>query len=91
MWPQAKTAAEAGLQLDEMSAEAHICLGLEKAFFEWRWRDAAQNPPAWINLADGEMSAFGTLVSGANADKLRVQHARRYGARRPRFFISRAR
>jgi tetratricopeptide (TPR) repeat protein len=40
MWPQAKAAAEAALQLDEMSAEAHICLGMEKAFFEWRWRDA---------------------------------------------------
>ncbi len=39
-WPQAKSAAEAALQIDEMSSEAHICLGMEKALFEWRWRDA---------------------------------------------------
>jgi tetratricopeptide (TPR) repeat protein len=39
-WPIARNAAETALKLDETSAEAHICLGLERAFYEWRWRDA---------------------------------------------------
>jgi tetratricopeptide (TPR) repeat protein len=39
-WPLARAQAETTLQLDEMSAEAHLCLGLVYAFFEWRWRDA---------------------------------------------------
>lgn len=40
IWPLAKTAAEAALHLDEMSSEAHISLGMCKAFYEWRWQDA---------------------------------------------------
>lgn len=39
-WPLARAQAEATLQLDEMSAEAHICLGMVCAFYEWRWHDA---------------------------------------------------
>jgi len=40
VWPMVRTQAEATLQLDEMSAEAHIALGMSSAFFEWRWHDA---------------------------------------------------
>ena len=40
VWPLVRAQAEAALQLDEMSAEAHIALGMVNAFFEWRWRDA---------------------------------------------------
>jgi tetratricopeptide (TPR) repeat protein len=39
-WPLARTQAETTLQLDEMSADAHIYLGMVCAFYEWRWRDA---------------------------------------------------
>jgi len=39
-WPQARTQAEAALQLDEMSADAHLVLGMVSAYYEWRWRDA---------------------------------------------------
>lgn len=40
VWPQARAQAEATLQIDEMSSEAHIALGMEYALFDWRWRDA---------------------------------------------------
>jgi len=39
-WPPARSQAEAALALDEMSAEAHISLGMFHAFFGWRWREA---------------------------------------------------
>ncbi len=39
-WPLVRAQADAALQLDEMSADAHILLGLACALFEWRWRDA---------------------------------------------------
>ena len=40
IWPMVKLQADAALHLDEMSADAHICLGMAQAFFEWRWHDA---------------------------------------------------
>jgi Tetratricopeptide repeat len=40
VWPQVITAAEAALRLDEMSSEPHIALGMARAFYDWRWRDA---------------------------------------------------
>lgn len=40
VWPLAREAAEAALQMDEMSAEPYLCLGLDKALFEWRWFEA---------------------------------------------------
>jgi len=40
IWPVVRTQAENTLQLDEMSSEAHICLGMAYALFDWRWRDA---------------------------------------------------
>ncbi|HLH38141.1 MAG TPA: tetratricopeptide repeat protein [Bryobacteraceae bacterium] len=40
VWPQVRTQSEAALHLDEMSAEAHLGLGLFAAFYEWRWREA---------------------------------------------------
>jgi tetratricopeptide (TPR) repeat protein len=39
-WPLARAQAEATLQLDEMSSEAHIVLGLVCGLYEWRWHDA---------------------------------------------------
>jgi len=39
-WPLVRAQADAALQLDEMSADAHTLLGLVCALFEWRWRDA---------------------------------------------------
>jgi tetratricopeptide (TPR) repeat protein len=39
-WPQVRAQAEATLQLDEMSSEAHIAIGMVYALFDWRWRDA---------------------------------------------------
>lgn len=40
VWPQVRNEAETALQLDEMSAEGHLCLGMACAYFEWRWQDA---------------------------------------------------
>ena len=40
IWPVVRAQAEYTLQLDEMSSEAHICLGMAYALFDWRWRDA---------------------------------------------------
>jgi len=40
VWPLVRAQAEATLQLDEMSSDAHISLGMVHAFFEWRWREA---------------------------------------------------
>jgi Tfp pilus assembly protein PilF len=40
VWPLVRAQAEAALQLDEMSAGAHLCLGMVCALYEWRWRDA---------------------------------------------------
>ncbi len=40
VWPLVRAQAEATLQLDEMSSEAHIVVGMAYAFFDWRWRDA---------------------------------------------------
>ncbi len=39
-WPLARSQAEATLALDDMSAEAHVVLGMACALHEWRWRDA---------------------------------------------------
>jgi hypothetical protein len=39
VWPLAKAAADAALQADEMSPDAHNCLGMVHSFFEWRWRE----------------------------------------------------
>ena len=39
-WPMVKAQADSALQLDPMSAEGHVCLGMLHAFYEWRWRDA---------------------------------------------------
>jgi len=40
VWAQVRAEAEMALQLDEMSSEAHLCLGMMYAFFDWRWHDA---------------------------------------------------
>jgi tetratricopeptide (TPR) repeat protein len=40
IWPLVRAEADAALQLDEMSSEAHLTLAAANAFFEWRWRDA---------------------------------------------------
>jgi tetratricopeptide (TPR) repeat protein len=40
IWPQVITAADAALRLDDMGAEPHIALGMARAFYDWRWRDA---------------------------------------------------
>jgi tetratricopeptide (TPR) repeat protein len=40
VWAQVRIEAEMALQLDEMSSEAHLCLGLMYAYFDWRWPDA---------------------------------------------------
>src|SRR5579883_85656 len=39
-WPAARAQAEATLALDDMSADAHVVLGMVCALYEWRWRDA---------------------------------------------------
>lgn len=39
-WPTVRAQAEAALAMDEMSAEAHIALGMFHAFYGWRWREA---------------------------------------------------
>src|SRR5262249_5897006 len=40
VWPLVRAQADATLQLDEMSSEAHIAIGLAYSLFDWRWRDA---------------------------------------------------
>jgi tetratricopeptide (TPR) repeat protein len=40
IWPMVKIQADAALQMDELSADAHICLGMAYALFDWRWQDA---------------------------------------------------
>ena len=40
VWPLARTRAEATLQMDEMSADAHLVLGMVAALYEWHWREA---------------------------------------------------
>jgi tetratricopeptide (TPR) repeat protein len=39
-WPLVRVQADEALQADEMSADAHILLGMVCALFEWRWHDA---------------------------------------------------
>ena len=39
-WPSVKLQADSALRLDELSSEAHICLGMAQAFHDWRWHDA---------------------------------------------------
>ena len=39
-WAEAREEAELALHLDEMSAEAHLCLGMMYAFCDWHWPDA---------------------------------------------------
>ena len=45
IWPVVKLQADAALQLDELSADAHICLGMAYALFDWRWQDADEAFP----------------------------------------------
>lgn len=40
VWPAARIAAKSALEMDEMGSEAHMCLGMAEAFFDWRWRAA---------------------------------------------------
>jgi tetratricopeptide (TPR) repeat protein len=40
VWPLVRMQADAALHADEMSADAHILLGIVCAMSEWRWRDA---------------------------------------------------
>ena len=40
VWPLVKLQADAALQLDELSADAHISIGMAYALFDWRWHDA---------------------------------------------------
>jgi len=40
VWPLVRAQADATLQLDEMSSEAHIAIGMSYSLFDWRWRDA---------------------------------------------------
>ena len=40
IWPMVKLHADAALQLDELSPDAHIAIGMTYAFFDWRWHDA---------------------------------------------------
>lgn len=40
VWPLVRAQADAALQLDEMSADAHTLLGIVCSLGEWRWRDA---------------------------------------------------
>jgi tetratricopeptide (TPR) repeat protein len=39
-WPMVKFQADIALQRDELSADAHISMGMAYAFFDWRWHDA---------------------------------------------------
>jgi tetratricopeptide (TPR) repeat protein len=39
-WPPVRAEADAALVIDEMSADAHLALGMFHAFFGWRWREA---------------------------------------------------
>lgn len=40
VWPAARTQAEIALEIDEMSPDSHIALGMFHAYYNWRWRDA---------------------------------------------------
>ncbi len=40
VWPGAHAQGEAALEIDEMSPEAHIAMGMFHAFYNWSWRDA---------------------------------------------------
>ena len=40
LWPLARVRAEAARSLDDMSSEAHICLGVVSAFLDHNWKDA---------------------------------------------------
>lgn len=39
-WSASRSDAEAALDLDEMSAAAHLALGMFDSFFGWRWHEA---------------------------------------------------
>lgn len=39
-WPLVRSRAESALQLDEMSSEAHLALGMLYGLYEWRWKEA---------------------------------------------------
>ncbi|HLX42189.1 MAG TPA: hypothetical protein VKR43_02090 [Bryobacteraceae bacterium] len=40
LWPLVRARAEAARTLDDMSSEAHICLGIVSAFLDHDWKDA---------------------------------------------------
>lgn len=40
VWPAVKLQADSALQLDELSPDGHICMGMAQAFCDWRWHDA---------------------------------------------------
>jgi tetratricopeptide (TPR) repeat protein len=57
VFPSAKEAAIKALQLDDALAEAHACLGLVKAFYEWDWAGAEREYKRAIELNPGHASS----------------------------------
>jgi len=57
VWPEAKAAAERAVELDANLAEAHASLGLIRSFYEWDWKNAAQEFDRAIELNPGYVTA----------------------------------
>ena len=64
--PRAKAAATRALELDETLAEAHICLGRVKFYFDWDWAGAEKSFRRAIELSPNHTYAhyvYGLLLS----------------------------
>ncbi len=64
--PRAKAAATKALELDETLAEAHICLGRVKFYFDWDWAGAEKSFRRAIELSPNHTYAhyvYGLLLS----------------------------
>jgi TolB-like protein/Tfp pilus assembly protein PilF len=57
VWPEAKAAAERAVELDANLADAHASLGLIRSFYEWDWKNAAQEFDRAIELNPGYVTA----------------------------------
>src|SRR5271166_2871018 len=78
--PKAKAAATKALELDETLAEAHICLGRVKFYFDWDWAGAEKSFRRAIELSPNHTYAhyvYGLLLSALGRHAEAIQESTR--------------
>jgi len=78
--PRAKAAATRALELDETLAEAHICLGRVKFYFDWDWVGAEKSFRRAIELSPSHTYAhyvYGLLLSALGRHEEAIQESTR--------------